>query len=134
MGRAETFTELSKIALKILRRMAQPIGQVCGPITSGGLWSEKVNLKALEKEILKLQEKERIIFNQLPFERHLHRIVGLPSYKGGTQLLEDFYFPIFQSGLVKTLYFLPRWATSLGSRWERQQAIKLGLLIVYLEE
>ena len=33
---AQTYRDLSKIALRVLARMPEPRGELCGPITSGG--------------------------------------------------------------------------------------------------
>lgn len=39
-----TFADLAAIALTILPRLPKPVGQVCGPISTGGLGSIEANL------------------------------------------------------------------------------------------
>ncbi|MEK7192152.1 MAG: hypothetical protein AAB646_01390 [Patescibacteria group bacterium] len=126
--KAKTYSQLVKIAFRILKRMPQPIGQVCGPITSGGFGSLKKNLKVFQSVIDRLQKEGKTIFDQLPFENALHRLYRSSGHKDpGKQLLEEFYFPIFVSGLVKHLYFMPNWATSNGATWEFHTANHLGI-------
>ena len=136
--KSKNFKELVKIALIILKRMHQPVGQVCGPISSGGYDSIKKNLKLFYKTIKDLS-KDRHIFNQVPFESPMQRIKKRMrkrqrySHKRiGAQLLREFYLPVFKSGYVKTLFFMPNWKTSKGAKWEHQQARRLGIRIVYL--
>ncbi len=57
----------------------------------------------------------------------------VPTGEYATMLLTDFYQPLFETGLIKILYFLPDWQSSVGARWEHDQALKLGIEIVYLK-
>ncbi len=126
-----SFEELTHIALHILERAPQPISQVCGPMTSGGLGSLEKNLAVFEKTVITLKERGEIVFNQLPFEDPMARIKLLKN-KGGLNLLETFYRPIFESGFIKRLYFMYGWENSSGSRWEFKTARNLGIEIFYL--
>ena len=129
---ATTFEELRDVALKIVSRIPAPVGQVCGPISTGGAGSVKENLRLFQLTIDTLISDGLFIFDQLPFEEHIHRIIHTPYYKGGNQLLEAFYLPIFKSGIVRTLYFMADWRTSLGATWEHEQAKRLKIKIYYL--
>ena len=128
--RARIFEELCTIAMRIILRMPKPIGQVCGPITTGGRGSVEANLKAMEEAIQKLQSEGKNIFDQSPFEGSMAMIKKLPYYRG--QLLETFYLPLFKGGFVQTLYFLPDWQSSQGATWEHDRAKDFNLEIVYL--
>ncbi len=126
---AKTFEELAKIALRIIDRMPQPVEMVCGPLTSGGLGSFEKNLQVFKKYI-RLGEKVGLnIFDQLPFEPHLHRIWEENNAKDPNELLERFYGTIFKSGKIKQLDFIPGWRSSIGARWERKTARKLKIKI-----
>ncbi|MBI4992006.1 MAG: DUF4406 domain-containing protein [Candidatus Harrisonbacteria bacterium] len=127
-----TFEELADLALRIIRRMPQPVAQVCGPITSGGLGSVEKNLERFQKTIDLLRDRGESIFNQMLFEQPMFRIKATPYYQGGDQLLHKFYLPIFESGLVKILYFMSDWQSSYGAKWEHEQALRLGIKIRYL--
>ncbi len=129
---AETFEALFGIAQSVLFRMPQPIAMVCGPITSGGLGSKEENLKVFKKTIKDLSDKGIIVFSQMPFEEPIWKIQKTPYYKGGCHTLEGFYLPVFESGLVKNLYFMHGWESSLGATWEHIQAKRLGIGIIYL--
>ncbi len=131
---ATTYNELRDVAFRVLARAPKPCAEVCGPITTGGLGSIEKNLKRFNEEIRKLQKTGVEVFDQMPFEESMQRIKKLHETKGYlTNLLYEFYLPIFESGLIRTLYFLPDWKTSSGARWEHEQALRLGIEIVYLE-
>lgn len=132
LEQAQTFSALFTIALDVLKKMPQPVGQVCGPISTGGTGSVEENLVILSKTIKALQSQGKIIFDQVPFQVAMHRIKRSIAAQSNAQLLNGFYLPLFESGLMKTLYFLPNWQTSQGSIWEHEQAKRLGLEIVYL--
>ncbi len=130
--KAKNFNDLSVVAMRVVARMPQPVGEVCGPITSGGLGSREKNLKAFNKAIDKLRKAGSCIFDQIPFEEKLYEFTQAKWYQGGLQLLSEFYMPIFKSGLIDTFYFMPLWHTSMGAKWEHEQAKNLGIRIVYL--
>lgn len=130
--RARTFEELCSIAMRIILRMPKPVGQVCGPISTGGSGSIPENLKVMAEAIQKLQGEGKNIFDQIPFEGPMELIKKLPHYKGGYHLLEAFYLPLFKGGFMQTLYFLPDWQSSQGATWEYMRAKEFGLEIVFL--
>ena len=47
-------------------------------------------------------------------------------------ILDDFYSPIFNSGLIKEFYFMPNWQSSKGANWEHNEANRLGIKVSYL--
>lgn len=133
LAEATTYSELFSIAKRIIERMHQPVGQVCGPITTGGSGSHTDNLRKLEAMIVGLQEHGLELFDQVPFQFQIEKIA---AEKGGTneqELLEGFYLPLFEQRLIQTLYFLPNWESSVGSKWEHEQGARLGLHLVYLQ-
>lgn len=139
MKRATTYEKLGLLALGALERMGKatvpkPIGQVCGPITTGGLGSIEANLAEFSRWIEILQRRGLAIFDQIPFEEHLFRIWNQRDHddQNNRELLEGFYTPILESGIVKTFYFIPGWSGSNGAMWEHREAVKLGITIDYL--
>lgn len=133
LERAQSFGELSKIALRVLSRMPKTVGQVCGPISTGGVGSIPGNLKVFDQTIQQLVDKGVHIFDQMPFEEHFFRIIQAEwGTRHNNQLLTDFYLPILQSGHIKTLYFMRGWQSSQGATWEHEKAQRLGIRIVYL--
>ncbi len=134
LTKASNFKELHEIARRIILRMPAPRGQVCGPISTGGKGSIKENLKEFEKAISYLEEQGQIVFNQLPFEDPMDRILRVGQGTPTDTLLNEFYLPIFEARLVSTLFFLDNWQTSAGATWEHEQARRLKLEIVYLPE
>ena len=131
--KAETFEALCTIALEIVARMPPRVGIVCGPITTGGAGNLEMNLAQFTKAIVRLSCCGANVFTQLPYESAMQRIKQNPTYfKGGNQLLEAIFRPLFSSPQVHTLYFLPDWESSRGARWEHEEAIRIGLTRRYL--
>lgn len=130
---ANSIKEVFLVASDIISRMPENIGQVCGPISSGGKGSIEENLKELNAVIGKLQEDGLHIFDQMPFEETIHRIVNNTEYNQKYEdILSDFYEPLFMSGRITTLYFIPGWESSRGANWEHNKAEELGISIVIL--
>lgn len=128
-----SYSALSPIAERILKRMPPPISQVCGPISTGGLGSIEQNMKCFEETIVRLSDLGLTVFNQIPFQSSMSRILATKNSNDyDHSLLTDFYLPLFESGLVHTLYFLPDWQSSTGASWEHEQTKRLGLKIIYL--
>ncbi len=128
MEATETFGGLRKIAQRVILRMPRPIVQVCGPISTGGLGVIPDNLMIFQAYIEKLQARGENVFNQMPFERPIGRIkLSKLDHGGEKAILYDFYLPIFQSGLISKLYFMPNWYDSIGASWEYAQAIRLRI-------
>ena len=132
LKKAKEFKDLLPIALRVISRVPAPVGEVCGPMTSGGFGSTEANFRLFRAVIDRLSRRLNI-FDQMPFEGTMSRIFKAQpahTHDGDIRLLEEFYLPIFQSGLVSTLYFMPNWRTSRGARWERRNGRKLGLGII----
>ena len=54
LSRAKTFEVMAVVALRVIARMPQPVGQVCGPITTGGTGSLEKNLEIFRRIIIAL--------------------------------------------------------------------------------
>ncbi|MBI2474242.1 MAG: DUF4406 domain-containing protein [Candidatus Taylorbacteria bacterium] len=134
LSAADGFSDMLDIAMDVLKRMPQPVSMVSGPMTTGGASFEE-NLKKFGKVIEKLDKEGKTIFNQLPFQNIMLRLYNAWTGPGYCMpLLTDFYQPIFKSGLVKTVYFIPGWEKSFGASWEHEQAKELGIERVYLSD
>ncbi len=132
---AGTYESLRDIAIRVLHAMPTQASMVCGPISTGGLGSIEDNLSRFNHAISLLVSCNVNVFTQMPFEEAIRRIRGteLP-YQSGLTLLETFYLPIFRSGRVSRLCFLPDWETSLGTKWEHKQGIELRLELTYFRD
>jgi hypothetical protein len=133
-----TYDEAKDLALRMLQRLAQPVSQVCGPLTTGGRGTFEANVEMLHLAIQSLTQEGHIVFDQRPFEIPMRKLVQAHVASGGRgydySLLERFYLPLFASGLIKQLYFLPGWESSIGASWEHQRGKELGLEIFYLSD
>lgn len=132
--RATKFGELSVVARRIVARMPEPVFFVCGPISSGGLGSVEANLARFARAIRYLRDREFSVFNQLPFEQALFEIKRSKPADGGVQLLNEFYLPLFESGLIRIMLFMQGWESSFGASWERERASELRIPILDLPE
>ncbi len=133
LEQADSTTQMLEIGMKVLNRMPQPIVQVCGPISTGGRGSIIENLVAFNEQIVFLQSEGKTVFDQMPFEAPMQRIkTTLPPNEYAVTLLDDFYLPLFKTGLIKKMYFMPDWESSRGARWEHEQAKLMGIEIEYI--
>jgi hypothetical protein len=115
--------------------MPQPITQMCGPISTGGKGSVEENIKEFDKAIFFFIDKGEYVFDQIPFQDAMVRLkkeVADDEYD--QRILTEFYLPIFKSGKIKELKFLPGWESSRGARWEHQQAETLEINFTHLPE
>lgn len=123
------------MALDVIKRIPQPVFELCGPLNNGGLGSFEANLKRFD-EVMIEQSKIHNMFNQVPLEDKIQTInqsyETLPDEKYPKGVLQDFYLPIFKSGMIDTLLFMPGWEDSNGCRWEHQQGREHGIKIEYL--
>lgn len=126
--------DLYIIAQDVISRMPKPFVQVCGPIATGGLGSIEANLNAFNETIKKLQNEGLSVFDQIPFEGSMQKLKKKITSKSEvvTAILTDFYYPIFESGLISAFYFMPNWQTSFGAKCEHEKVKELGIKIVYL--
>ncbi|HEY4493806.1 MAG TPA: hypothetical protein VJB98_04315 [Candidatus Paceibacterota bacterium] len=134
LDRITTCREMFTVAQKVIDRMPRPISQVCGPISTGGVGSIAGNLARMAEAIEYLEQEGRVVFNQLPFEVPMVKMIKARKEPGYVmEILNDFYLPIFESGHISTLHFLPDWQSSVGASWEHDQARRLGLEIEYFD-
>lgn len=131
---AKNFKDLSIVAFKVIKRMPPPVVQVCGPMTTGGKGTIEENFGVFRKSIRMLVERGENVFNQMLFQDSIQRMKAEDWYKDGNQILDEFYLPIFESGFIKTLYFIKGWDQSFGASWEHEQALRLGIKIVYFDD
>ncbi len=134
LKKAKNYSDLVPVVMGILKRMPTPVAVVCGPISTGGSGSMEVNLKKFEETIATLVSKGINVFGQsFLIEKAIRRIsAGGNRREDEDLLLETFYRPVFESGLISRAYFMPDWQTSYGASWEHEQFLRLGIEIHYL--
>ena len=134
LGRLRNFGEMTDLAFSVLDGMPSPVTEVCGPITTGGRTPEQ-NVVIFQKTITHLQGQGIAVFNQMILHDTMVRFceelraVGYPM-----AILDEFYLPLFESGKIHTLCFLPGWEASKGASWEYEQARRLNIPITYLPD
>lgn len=144
IAKAETYAELAPIAMgmidsyvKYQKEMQLPewMEMVCGPISTGGLGTVNANIAHFNAHIQSLVVAGNPIWDQTIFEDAIMRIKTNNPIPGGwydMRILEEFYKPLFESGKIKKMYFIPWRESSTGARRERETAKRLGIEIVDL--
>ncbi len=128
---AKSFAQLLPIAIRIIKRMSQPVAMVSGPISTGGLGSVEKNMKFFTLATAVLYKSGVNVFDQTPFDWAMERIKKNTWHKKEycIPLLEDFYLPLFKNKIIQEVYFLPDWQSSFGAKWEHQQCEKFNIEI-----
>jgi hypothetical protein len=129
----KTFSALAEMALQIMKRMPPRVHAVSGPITTGGLGNAKDNMALFKKTTEDLAiEKGLNVLSWVPFEDIIVSILkewkkANPDEKYCMPLLDDFYLPLFESGLISDIHFIYGWDSSMGARWEHDQCVRLNI-------
>jgi len=126
---AKTMHDLAHIAERVLERMPQPIHQVCGPLSTGGLGCLRQNAARFEYAVHELDRRGYSVFNQMLFQDRMTEILPEVPADGEYhwEILTVFYERIFQSGRVRQLWFIPGRDSSRGTCWEQRRTQTLGI-------
>ena len=135
---ADSFEELSEIGVAKLHEIGTEVGIVCGPLSTGGLGNALDNFNVFKATIEELGRQGHTIFNQMPFESSLGRLrqrweaeqEGVVGYC--MPILTHFYAPLFGTGRITKSFFIPRWESSFGARWEHEKMLEHTIEIIYL--
>lgn len=113
MDDIQKLEQLVQETVEELKRMAQPVVRVCGPLTTGGFGYEE-NARRLDAATAELKRRGYSVFDWGPSEEHIKNM-NVPH----ATIMEKFHGPVLASGYIKTAFFLPRWEESKGASWER---------------
>ncbi|MGB0925324.1 MAG: hypothetical protein ACPGTS_01290, partial [Minisyncoccia bacterium] len=96
---------------------------------------KKKNIEFFTESIQRLINAGYAVFDQVPFEEKIWEIKERRSLAGkwfhyDHLLLEKIYKPLFESGLLDLVVFLPDYQSSVGARWEYDQALENGIQIL----
>lgn len=133
LDRVSNFHQLADVAIGVLSRMRsctkEPIVQICGPMTTGGLGRLDWNMAFFEHALKVALKRGLVVFNQIPCQRAIGRIVKLYPVRAYCQeILDIFYRKVFESGHVGRTLFLPAWRSSHGASWERDLMTSLTIV------
>ena len=135
---AGSFAELAEIGIEHVRRMGNNVEVVCGPISTGGLGSSEKNFEVFVGAIRAFKTMGHNLFDQSPFEFGLGKLrqkweAEHPDDTGYCMpILTEFYGPVFETGLIRTAWFIPGWQSSFGASWEHDKMIRQEIEIRYL--
>jgi hypothetical protein len=138
-----TLRHMADVGTVMIRRLRQRsltgnVALLSGPMTSGGLENFEANMELFGHCIQLVRERGIVVFNQLPFQNGMIRILGAGkklNYKPGDtdypqNIMDDFYWPLLQAGDVTHLMLLPTWVTSNGSTQEVGMALRVGTVAI----
>jgi hypothetical protein len=100
--------------------------RVSGPLTSGG-YGYDVNLKRFLVAQETLRAKGYAVFDYFEGNHDERQIVALEL--PWEEVMEHYHRPIIASGLLGTVFMMPKWRESNGATWEHDFAKELGLKI-----
>jgi len=104
-------------------------------MNTGGRGSLEENMKVFNLVIDHLAKQGEVVFDQRPFKKIMERIKKIRATVGYPyDLLEEFYGPIFESGYVDRLFFIPGWNKFTGAFWEYKRAGRLGITLLEVKE
>jgi hypothetical protein len=114
-------------AIERLKVLPQPVVRVSGPLTSGGYGYDE-NLSRFLIAQAKLREEGYTVFDYFEGNHDERQIIelGISDWK---EVMEYYHNPIMATGLIKTVFMMPKWETSNGAKWEHEFAKKSGLSI-----
>jgi hypothetical protein len=129
--RADCFEAIGEKAVEVLRRMPQPVSQLCGPISTGGLNCVHRNLVLFKRCVEELRIQGLNPFDQIPLQIGFMRLAKLWHMENGEgyclPILHVVYRRIFESLRVARTFFLPYWWKSYGTTWEGQTVTRLSI-------
>jgi len=134
MNEASSLKDLVPAAKLILSQMKDPI-MIIGPMTTGGKENMDDNFcfhdAAVTEAILRGQE----VFYQSWFKDPMIRVITdfwerreseAGRHKTSREIIFQFYLPVFKLGIIKSLWRLPDWNSSVGTILECDVATSLG--------
>lgn len=128
-----SFHDMVPIGVRVLRRIRQhgeKVVQICGPMSTGGKGTLAANMTHFKRAVAHARLKGVLVFDQTPFEDPIIRLSASAPREGYCHdILHIFYRSLFESRLITTLSFLPDWQSSVGAKWEYEEALRLGIEI-----
>jgi hypothetical protein len=118
-------------AVERLGQLPQPVVRVSGPLTSGGFGYEE-NLRRFTIAQQKLRERGFTVFDYFE-DNDDEDIIKTLDVEWG-EVMEHYHMPILETGLIKTVYMMPRSEESNGAMTEKQYFEKNGLQIEQVPE
>ena len=143
MRGCENLRHLAEVAIGMALnvRESSPDGKVylvSGPMTTGGVGPFHANMHVFGNCITVARERGLTVFNQCPFQEGMIRILTLgkdPTYSASDKsypqsILDDFYWPFFEAGVLTHLLLMPTWSSSNGATQERNKALSIPNFIL----
>jgi len=118
--------QLAAIAIERLKELPQPVVRVSGPLTSGGYGYDENHRRFLVAQE-KLREQGYTVFDYFEGHHDESQIVALEL--PWEEVMEYYHRPIMATGLIQTVFMMPKWETSHGATWEYKFAEELRLTI-----
>lgn len=119
MGSAEMFKGLVGEAIEDMKKLPPPLVRIAGPLRTGGDGYE-ANLQRFQLGEALLQSRGLTVFK--------YGGKYADAIKAAYDLhFEHFHIPILKTGLIQSIFFLPKWEESGGATYERKLCAELGV-------
>ena len=127
----EILNELAVGAIKRLENLPQPVVRVSGPITSGGFgYDENIRRFILAQQALR--DQGYTVFDYFEDNDDEDVIKRLDVTPG--EVMNFYHQPILKTGLITTVYMMPRWEDSGGARAEHKHFVSNNLEVELIPE
>lgn len=135
-SKTKTINELLTVSLEAIKSFPdKAVHMIIGPMTTGGTGSFESNMARHEKVVRHFWAQGICVFDQSRIDDDMNRILSTTTFDGYPWLLfDDFFGPLFESGVISKLHLLPGWETSTGTKWEQEKALSVGIELNYLTE
>ncbi|MBY0538931.1 hypothetical protein K2P56_00660 [Patescibacteria group bacterium] len=121
MASIEVFKALVGEAVEDMKKLPPPLVRIAGPLRTGGDGYE-TNLQRLKQGEALLRSRGLTVFG--------YTGKYADAIKAAYDLhFEHFHIPILKTGLIQSIFFLPKWEESRGAAYERQLCTELGVSI-----
>ncbi|MBX9765144.1 hypothetical protein K2X83_00710 [Patescibacteria group bacterium] len=119
MASIEVFKGLVGEAIEEMKQLPPPLVRIAGPLRTGGDGYE-INLQRLKTGEALLQSRGLTVFG--------YSGKYAEAIKAAYDLhFTHFHIPILKTGLISSIFFLPKWQESGGASYERKLCDELGI-------
>ena len=123
--------ELAAGAIDRLGQLTQPVVRVSGPLTSGGFGYER-NLERFLVAQRNLREQGLTVFDYFE-DNDDEEVIKTLNVDWG-QVMQHYHMPILKTGLITTVYMMPKSAESNGATMEREYFERENLAVIEIPE
>lgn len=133
IAKAATFTELFKVAERVLSQMPQEVLGICDPISQHKGVLIKEGIETLFARTTRvLIEDGYVVFDERPFFKKFFELKEQwfsenPNKTTCPLIVDEFFMPLLATRKIKALLLLPNWQDMYVPYWEGTHAKDYGI-------